>query len=63
VSATGFENPLRTAIASVGAEVTAEFLGLYDIVLRVRGGAGFPLVATSSQGSDPRFWVRVGLPF
>lgn len=63
VSATGFENPLRMAIASVGAEVTAEFLGLYDIVLRVRGGAGFPLVATSSQGSDPRFWVRVGLPF
>jgi hypothetical protein len=59
VSATGFENPLQLALASVGAEATAEVLGLYDIVLRVRGGVGFPLV----QGDGPRFWLRVGLPF
>ena len=59
ISSTGFENPLRTALASVGAEITTEFLGLYDVVLRLRGGGGVPLVS----GDGPRFWVRVGLPF
>ena len=59
ISATGFENPLQLALASVGAEATAEVLGLYDIILRLRGGVGFPLV----QGDGPRFWLRVGLPF
>jgi hypothetical protein len=59
VSFTGFSNPVRVALASVGAEVTTEFLGLYDIVLRVRGGAGVPLV----EGDGARAWVRVGLPF
>jgi Tol biopolymer transport system component len=58
-SFTGLANPLRTALASVGAEITTEFLGLYDVVLRVRAGGGVPLV----EGDGPRFWVRVGLPF
>ncbi|KPJ84264.1 MAG: hypothetical protein AMS19_01320 [Gemmatimonas sp. SG8_23] len=63
---TGFENPLRTALASAGAEVTMEVLGLYDIVLRLRGGVGFPLVEDAGSGAaagSPRAWLRVGLPF
>ncbi len=53
------QNPLRVALASIGAEVTTELLGFYDVVMRLRGGAGLPLVG----GVDPSFWVRVGLPF
>ena len=59
VSPSGFENPLRTALASVGAEVTAEILGLYDTRLRLRGGVALPLV----HRSGARVYVRVGLPF
>jgi WD40 repeat protein len=56
---TGFQNPLRTALASAGAEVTMEILGLYDIVVRLRGGVGFPFI----EGDGPRVWLRAGLPF
>lgn len=56
---TGFQNPLRTALASVGGEVTTEILGLYDVELRLRTGLALPLVS----GSGVRGYVRVGLPF
>jgi len=59
VTSTGFENPLRTALASFGAEVTTEVLGLYDVRLRLRGGVGVPLI----EGTGVRGWFRVGLPF
>ncbi|NNL30437.1 MAG: hypothetical protein HKO77_05410 [Gemmatimonadetes bacterium] len=60
---TGFQNPLRTAIASSGAEVTAEMVTFYDIQLRVRGGVAFPLVTATVPAGEPRFYLRVGLPF
>ena len=57
--ATGFENPLRSALASVGAEITTELLALYDSQLRLRTGVAAPLV----EGSGARVYLRVGLPF
>jgi hypothetical protein len=59
VSPSGFTNPLQIALASVGAEVTTEVLGLYDVVLRLRTGVAFPLV----EGDGARAYLRVGLPF
>jgi hemolysin activation/secretion protein len=59
VSFTGFPNPLRVALASVGAEVTTEVLGRYDTQLRLRLGAAVPLV----EGDGARVYLRVGLPF
>jgi hypothetical protein len=46
-------------IASVGAELTSQFLLLYDIQLRLRLGYAFRLV----EGAGEEFYVRVGLPF
>ncbi len=60
---TGFQNPLRAALASTGAEFTAEALTFYDIQLRLRGGVAFPLVAATVPVGEPRFYLRVGLPF
>ncbi len=60
---TGFQNPLRTALASTGAELTAELLTFFDIQVRIRGGVAFPLVAASVPAGEPRFYVRVGLPY
>jgi Tol biopolymer transport system component len=55
----GFQNPLRQALASVGAEVTTQFLALYDIQLLVRVGVALPLV----DGNGARAYVRAGLPY
>ncbi|MDH3272643.1 MAG: hypothetical protein OEN56_15000 [Gemmatimonadota bacterium] len=64
VSPGGFTNPLGQALASAGAELTTELLGLYDIQARLRGGVAFPLVAAPGTGAgSPQFYVRVGLPF
>ncbi|MDX1492486.1 MAG: hypothetical protein R3253_00325 [Longimicrobiales bacterium] len=60
---TGFRNPLRTAIASTGAELTLEMLTFFDIELRLRGGVAFPLVDATVPAGEPRFYVRVGLPY
>lgn len=61
---TGFQNPLRDPIASTGAELTAELLTFFDIQLRMRGGVAFPLVAApAAPVGEPRFYVRVGLPY
>lgn len=59
VSASGFRNPLGSALTSVGAEVTTELLVLFDVVTRVRVGVAAPLV--ESPGAS--VYVRVGLPF
>lgn len=59
VTPTGFQNGLRDPLASVGAEITAELLGLYDGQLRVRVGGALPLV----EGDGVVGYVRVGLPF
>lgn len=59
VTPTGFQNPIRDPLASVGAELTAELLGLYDVQLRLRLGTALPLV----QGDGPVAYFRVGLPF
>ena len=59
VSPAGFRNGRRSALASIGAEVTTELLGLYDVRLRLRTGVAVPLV----EGSGARAYVRVGLPF
>jgi outer membrane protein assembly factor BamA len=59
VTSGGFDNSLRNPLASVGAEFTAEILGLYDVQMRLRLGGALPLV----EGDGIRGYVRVGLPF
>ena len=59
VSSSGFRNPHRSALVSVGGEVTSQLLVLYDVELRLRTGVALPIVA----GSGARVYVRVGLPF
>lgn len=56
---TGFQNPLRTGIASTGAEVIADLLGLYDVLLPLRVGVAVPVLG----GSGTSVYVRVGLAF
>lgn len=63
VSVTGFPNALRTALASVGAELTTEILALYDTSVTLRGGVAVPLVAATVAAGTPRFYARIGLPF
>jgi len=55
----GYQNPRRSTLASVGAEVTSEVLALWAAPLRIRTGVGVPLV----QGSGARVYVRLGLAF
>jgi len=59
LSPSGFENPLRSALASVGAEVTAEVLTFYKVSMRFRGGVAVPLV----EGDGARLYLRLGVPF
>lgn len=61
ISSDGFVNGRRSTLASVGGELTAEVLALFDVQLRLRGGVGVPLVEI--PGSGVRGWFRVGLPF
>ena len=55
----GFQNPLRSTIASAGAEVTTGFLAFWATALDVRVGGAYPFV----DGDGPVFYVRLGLPF
>ena len=55
----GFENPARRALASVGAEVTAEVLTFYKVTMRFRTGVAVPLV----EGEGARVYIRLGVPF
>ncbi len=55
----GFQNPFQIALMSVGAELTTEILGFFDIQTRIRGGVAVPLV----EGDGVRAYVRVGLPY
>ena len=58
-SPSGFENPARRALASVGAEVTAQVLTLYKVTMRFRAGVAVPLV----EGDGARVYLRLGVPF
>ena len=60
---TGFSNPMRDPIVSTGAELTTGILGFWDISARVRAGVAFPLVTAGVEAGEPRFYVRVGLPY
>lgn len=55
----GYDNPMRAAIASLGAEVTAGFLALWRDALLVRTGVAVPL----RGGDGAQVYVRVGLAF
>ena len=55
----GFLNARRDAIASVGAEMTADLLAGWIVPVRVRVGGAYPLVA----GSGTQVYVRLGLSF
>jgi len=55
----GYENPMREAIASLGAEVTAGVLALWRDPLLVRTGIAVPL----RGGDGAQVYVRVGLSF
>ena len=61
VSPSGFQNArrIRPMLTSVGAEVTTEVLGLYNVELRLRTGVAVPL----REGRGARVYLRVGLPF
>ncbi len=59
LSASGFQNALRDPLASLGAEITTEMLGLYRARVRLRVGVALPLTG----GGDAVGYVRVGLPF
>jgi Tol biopolymer transport system component len=58
-SLSGAANPRGKVLASVGAEITTEILGLYDVGMRLRMGLAMPLV----DGDGVRAYLRVGLPF
>ena len=60
---TGFTNPVRTAIASAGAELTTDLLTFFDVGVHLRGGIAVPLVSAGVAAGEPRFYVRVGLPY
>jgi len=55
----GYQNPRRSTLASVGAEVSGQFLAGWTTSMLLRGGVGFPLV----EGDGPRGYVRLGLSF
>ena len=55
----GFLNGPREAIASVGAEMTADLLAGWIVPARVRVGAAYPLVS----GNGTHVYVRLGLSF
>ncbi len=59
VTVGGFDNRRRSALASIGGEVTVQILSFFDREARVRGGVGFPLI----EGNGAQFWVRAGLSF
>ena len=61
VSPSGFQNArrIRPTLTSVGAEITTEILGLYNVELRLRTGVAVPL----SEGDGARVYLRFGLPF
>jgi len=65
VTATGFRNTARDPLASIGAELTAELLGFFDIRTRLRVGVALPLVEPDPVvGLDgPNAYVRVGLAY
>jgi hypothetical protein len=55
----GYYSPRRSALVSVGAEVTTEVLTFWNIMSRLRLGVAQPLV----DGGDPVAYLRLGLPF
>jgi Tol biopolymer transport system component len=59
VTPSGFTNALRDPLVSVGAELTTEFLGLFDTLVPLRLGVGVPLV--SATGAE--VYLRVGVAF
>ena len=59
LSPNGFQNPQRSTLASVGAEVTAEVLTFFKVDMRFRTGVALPLVG----GGGARVYLRLGMPF
>jgi hypothetical protein len=55
----GFQNSQRSALASVGAEVTADLLTFWTVPMTVRVGGAVPLV----EGNGVGFYVRLGVSF
>ncbi len=55
----GYENPRRSTLASVGAELTTDVLTFWTNGLLLRGGVAFPLVYRTGA----QLYFRVGLSF
>lgn len=55
----GFLSPGRSPLVSVGAEIGAEIVALYDFGLFTRVGVANPLAG----GVEPSVYLRIGVPF
>ena len=58
-----FNNPGRSGMASVGAELTANLLALFSSGLPLRLGVALPLVHEDGRGTTPLLYLRVGSSF
>lgn len=59
VSTRGFQNPRRSALYSLGAEITAEVLSFYSVNMLIRSGVALQLAGNKKA----RFYWRLGMPF
>ena len=57
-----YDNPKQDMLMSVGAEVSAIVVPVYQRGLTLRFGAGLPLV-DAGEGRDPIFYIRIGNAF
>jgi hypothetical protein len=55
----GYQSPKQAALVSTGAELATSLLTLWKEPILLRAGVGVPLV----EGTDPQFYLRVGLSF
>ena len=56
---TGYQNPRRSTIASVGGEITTDVLTFWTAPLTVRTGLAFPLV----DRTGAQLYLRLGFSF
>ncbi|MSR36308.1 MAG: hypothetical protein EXR95_06645, partial [Gemmatimonadetes bacterium] len=58
-----YQNPVRTALGSAGAELAADLLTFFTVSFPLRGGVAFPLTAATRGGTSPRWYMSLGSSF